>query len=138
MGRNIHCSIHRLAIYDIFQLLPQTIQVAVFSATMPPDALEITRKPVRILVKEDELTLQCIKQFYGQCGEGSVEAVLPSMTISTYLGYYPECYLCEHQRKVDNKIRGRDHRFCYTWTHGLEHQRHQGVQIRVFSCAHRH
>lgn len=31
---------------------------------MPPDALEITRKPVRILVKEDELTLQCIKQFY--------------------------------------------------------------------------
>jgi superfamily II DNA/RNA helicase len=79
-------------IYDIFQLLPQTIQVAVFSATMPPDAREITRKPVRILVKEDELTLQCIKQFYGQCGEGRVEAVLPSMTISTYLGYYPECF----------------------------------------------
>uniref|UniRef100_A0A0D3CKF2 RNA helicase n=1 Tax=Brassica oleracea var. oleracea TaxID=109376 RepID=A0A0D3CKF2_BRAOL len=38
-------------IYDIFQLLPPKIQVGVFSATMPPEALEITRKfmskPVR-------------------------------------------------------------------------------------------
>ncbi|GMP29980.1 hypothetical protein CsSME_00051061 [Camellia sinensis var. sinensis] len=31
-------------IYDIFQLLPPKIQVGVFSATMPPEALEITRK----------------------------------------------------------------------------------------------
>ncbi|KAH8514487.1 hypothetical protein H0E87_007351 [Populus deltoides] len=42
-------------IYDIFQLLPSKVQVGVFSATMPPEALEITRKfmnkPVRILVK---------------------------------------------------------------------------------------
>ncbi|GLJ28500.1 hypothetical protein SUGI_0560810 [Cryptomeria japonica] len=49
-------------IYDIFQLLPQNLQVGVFSATMPPEALEITRKfmnnPVRILVKRDELTLE--------------------------------------------------------------------------------
>ncbi|GFZ16254.1 eukaryotic translation initiation factor 4A1 [Actinidia rufa] len=55
-------------IYDIFQLLPPKIQVGVFSATMPPEALEITRKfmkkPVRILVKRDELTLEGIKQFY--------------------------------------------------------------------------
>ncbi|XP_010502017.1 PREDICTED: eukaryotic initiation factor 4A-2-like [Camelina sativa] len=38
------------------------------SPTMPPEALEITRKfmskPVRILVKRDELTLEGIKQFY--------------------------------------------------------------------------
>ncbi|KAK6161982.1 hypothetical protein DH2020_001823 [Rehmannia glutinosa] len=55
-------------IYDIFQLLPPKIQVGVFSATMPPEALEITRKfmnkPVRILVKRDELTLEGINQFY--------------------------------------------------------------------------
>ncbi|CAN1340276.1 Eukaryotic initiation factor 4A-14 [Linum perenne] len=30
-------------IYDIFQLLPPKIQVGVFSATMPPEALDITR-----------------------------------------------------------------------------------------------
>lgn len=49
-------------------MLPPKIQVGVFSATMPPEALEITRKfmnkPVRILVKRDELTLEGIKQFY--------------------------------------------------------------------------
>ena len=42
--------------------------MGVISATMPPEALEITRKfmskPVRILVKRDELTLEGIKQFY--------------------------------------------------------------------------
>lgn len=41
-------------------------QVGVFSATLPPEALEITKKfmskPVRILVKRDELTLEGIKQ----------------------------------------------------------------------------
>ncbi|WOG81466.1 hypothetical protein DCAR_0100613 [Daucus carota subsp. sativus] len=55
-------------IYDIFELLPPKVQVGVFSATMPPETLEITRKfmkkPVRILVKRDELTLESIKQFY--------------------------------------------------------------------------
>ncbi|KAM1077728.1 hypothetical protein ACFX19_025481 [Malus domestica] len=46
-------------IYDIFQLLPSKVQVGVFSATMPPEALEITRmfmnKPVRILVKRTDM-----------------------------------------------------------------------------------
>jgi superfamily II DNA/RNA helicase len=45
-----------------------TVQVGIFSATLPPEALEITRKfmnkPVHILVKRDELTLEGIKQFY--------------------------------------------------------------------------
>merc|ERR550514_43671 len=31
-------------IYDIFQLLPGTLQVGVFSATLPPEALDLTRK----------------------------------------------------------------------------------------------
>ena len=49
-------------------LFHMKIQVGVFSATMPLEALEITRKfmskPVRILVKRDELMLEGIKQFY--------------------------------------------------------------------------
>ncbi|QSL64127.1 hypothetical protein MERGE_000282 [Pneumocystis wakefieldiae] len=54
--------------YDIFQLLPQSTQVVLLSATMPQDVLEVTTKfmrdPIRILVKKDELTLEGIKQFY--------------------------------------------------------------------------
>jgi hypothetical protein len=33
------------------------------SATLPPAALQITRKPGRILLKRNELTLEDIKQF---------------------------------------------------------------------------
>jgi len=55
-------------IYAIFQDLPSTIQVCLFSATLPDEILEISQKfmrdPVRILVKRDELTLEGIKQFY--------------------------------------------------------------------------
>jgi translation initiation factor 4A len=55
-------------IYDVFQQLPPSVQVCLFSATMPQDILEIStrfmREPKRILVKRDELTLEGIKQFY--------------------------------------------------------------------------
>eukprot|EP01121_Diplochlamys_sp_Union-15-3_P022014 TRINITY_DN923_c0_g2_i1.p1 TRINITY_DN923_c0_g2~~TRINITY_DN923_c0_g2_i1.p1 ORF type:complete len:402 (+),score=81.81 TRINITY_DN923_c0_g2_i1:79-1284(+) len=55
-------------IHDIFTLLPGDVQVGLFSATMPPDALEITNKfmnnPIKILVKQDEVTLEGIRQFY--------------------------------------------------------------------------
>jgi hypothetical protein len=49
-------------IYDVFQILPPNIQVALFSATMPTEALEITEKfmnkPLKILVKQEEITLE--------------------------------------------------------------------------------
>lgn len=55
-------------IYEIFKFLPKDIQVALFSATMPEDVLELTKKfmrnPTRILVKRDNLTLEGIKQFF--------------------------------------------------------------------------
>merc|ERR1712100_936635 len=55
-------------IYDIFKALPPNVQVCLFSATWPPDILELSHKfmrdPVRILVKNDELTLEGIRQFF--------------------------------------------------------------------------
>lgn len=55
-------------IYDIFRFLPNNIQVGLFSATMTPDFFRISkcfmRKPVKILVKDEDLTLEGIKQFY--------------------------------------------------------------------------
>jgi translation initiation factor 4A len=55
-------------IYDVFQHLPPSVQVCLFSATMPEEILDISKRfmrdPVRILVKRDELTLEGIKQFY--------------------------------------------------------------------------
>jgi translation initiation factor 4A len=57
-------------IYEIFQFVPKQTQILLFSATMPPDILELTRKfmnePLNILVKKEELTLEGIKQYYIQ------------------------------------------------------------------------
>ena len=58
----------RFQIYEIFQFLPTTIQVALFSATLPAEIIDITQKfmvnPQRILVKTEQLTLEGIKQYY--------------------------------------------------------------------------
>ena len=55
-------------VYDIFQYLPQEIQVALFSATMPLELSNLTEKfmrdPVKILVKSEQLTLEGIQQYY--------------------------------------------------------------------------
>jgi translation initiation factor 4A len=55
-------------IYNIFQHFNSNIQVAIFSATMPPDILDLTskfmRNPIRIIMKTEELNLECIKQYY--------------------------------------------------------------------------
>ena len=55
-------------IYNIFQFLPTEIQVALFSATMPPEIATLTdkfmREPVKILVKAEQLTLEGIEQYY--------------------------------------------------------------------------
>ncbi|CAD6234180.1 GSCOCG00007624001-RA-CDS [Cotesia congregata] len=49
-------------IHDVFKLLPNEVQVILLSATMPSDVLEVSkcfmRRPVSILVKKEELTLE--------------------------------------------------------------------------------
>ncbi len=55
-------------IYNIFQYFNSTIQVALFSATLPHNVFSIINKimrdPVKIYVKAEMLTLEGIKQFY--------------------------------------------------------------------------
>lgn len=55
-------------VYNIFQFMPSNIQVALFSATMPPELNTLTdkfmRNPVKILVKNEQLTLEGIRQYY--------------------------------------------------------------------------
>jgi len=55
-------------VYDIFRTLPGEMQVGLFSATMNDNFFSITKKfmrdPVTILVKNEELTLEGIRQYY--------------------------------------------------------------------------
>jgi translation initiation factor 4A len=61
-------------VQEIFTLLPvATLQVCLFSATMPPPIIDITKKfmrtPKHILVEKEELDLKGIRQFYIQMNE---------------------------------------------------------------------
>ncbi|KAH0932327.1 eukaryotic initiation factor 4A-1 [Brassica rapa] len=123
-------------IYEIFQLLPPKIQVGVFSATMPPEALEITRKfmskPVRILVKRDELTLEGIRQFY-------VDVDKEEWKFETLCDLYETLAITQSvifvntRRKVDwltEKMRSRDH--TVSATHGDMDQNTRDIIMREF------
>ncbi len=59
-------------IYELFKAMPHDVQVILLSATMPPEVFEITtkfmRNPIKILVKQEEVTLEGIKQFYVDVG----------------------------------------------------------------------
>lgn len=60
-------------IREIYRRLPnEKLQVGLFSATMPNEALDITtnfmRNPIRIIVKKEELTLDGILQYYVDVG----------------------------------------------------------------------
>lgn len=55
-------------IHQIFQFMPQDLQVVLFSATLPPEILELTkefmRNPIRITMEAERLNLECITQYY--------------------------------------------------------------------------
>lgn len=55
-------------VYDILQLINSETQICLFSATMPKPVLDLTEKfmrhPLKILVKNELLTLEGIRQYY--------------------------------------------------------------------------
>jgi len=123
-------------IYDIFKFLPESVQVCLFSATMPLDVLEVTqrfmRDPVRILVKKDELTLEGIKQFYIAVDreEWKLETLCDlyeTLTITQAIIY------CNTRRKVDwlqEEMQKRD--FTVSCMHGDMDQRERDIIMREF------
>lgn len=123
-------------IYDIFSALPTKIQVGLFSATMPPDALELAHKfmkdPVRILVKRDELTLEGIKQFY-------IAVEREEWKLDTLCDLYDTLNIaqavifCNTRRKVDiltDKMRARE--FTVSSTHGDVTQKERDIILNEF------
>jgi len=90
-------------IYEIFKFLPKEIQVCLFSATMPPDVLELTQKfmrePIRILVKKEALTLEGIKQFYVAVEEDFKLETLTDLYESVSIAQ--SVIFCNSRRKVD-------------------------------------
>jgi len=60
-------------IRDIMSKLPASCQIGLFSATLPVETLELTERfmkdPVRLVMKQEELTLEGIRQYYVDVGK---------------------------------------------------------------------
>lgn len=80
---------------EIFLVSPQDAQICLFSATLNPDVMSITKKfmrdPIEILVETENLTLDGIRQFYVKLREqdkfGCLMDLYQSMAITQCLIY---------------------------------------------------
>merc|ERR1712066_473285 len=123
-------------IYDIFKTLPPNVQVCLFSATMPPEILDMTTKfmrdAVRIFVKQNELTLEGIRQFYVaiEKEEWKLETLCDlyeTLTITQSIIY------CNTRRKVDylaDQMSRRD--FTVSTMHAQMEQNERNLIMREF------
>lgn len=91
--------------YKIFQFMPNNIQIGLFSATMPNELQELTskflRKPIKILVKAEQLTLQGIAQYFINVQDDvmkyeTLKDIFSSLSISQAIIY------CNSTRRVDD------------------------------------
>tara|TARA_B100001123_G_C15281626_1_gene1014204 strand:- start:585 stop:1832 length:1248 start_codon:yes stop_codon:yes gene_type:complete len=91
--------------YKIFQYMPNNIQVGLFSATMPEDLQELTEKfmrnPIKILVKNEELTLQGIAQYYINL-ENDVQKYETLKDLFSNLSISQAIIYCNSTRRVDD------------------------------------
>ena len=126
----------REQVYDIFQYLPESAQICLFSATMPMEVMEVAdtflRDPVRVLVKKDELTLQGIKQFYFALDQEAYKLetlcdLYESLTITQAIIY------CNTKHEVEwlaNELNIRD--FTVSCMHGELDQQERAVIMKEF------
>ena len=91
--------------YKIFQYMNDSIQIGLFSATMPKELQELTKKflrnPVEILVKTDMLTLQGIAQYYINLNNDrekydTIKDIFEAVSINQAIIY------CNSTRRVDD------------------------------------
>jgi len=123
-------------IYECFQFLPPDVQVALFSATMPNEILQLTerfmRNPVRILVKKEELTLDGIRQYFVAVEKEEYKLatlcdLYESITITQAIIY------CNARRKVDwltDKMKQAD--FTVSAMHGEMDQSQRELIMKEF------
>ncbi|THU67438.1 hypothetical protein C4D60_Mb05t24630 [Musa balbisiana] len=100
---------------------------------MPPEALEMTKKfmnkPVRILVKRDELTLEGITQYYVNVDkeEWKFDTLCD---LNELVAISQSVIFVNTRRKVTEKLRSKDH--TVSATHGDMDQNTRDIIMREF------
>ncbi len=123
----------------IFQYLPNTMQVALFSATMPPDFFELTEKfmrnPVRILIEPENLTLNGIKQYYIDIEKNEYKFEI-LCDLYDVLSVSQSIIYCNSRKMVEdlsNKL--RDSNFSVSYIHGSMTPLEREEKLKEFIAA---
>lgn len=123
-------------LYDLVKLLPEDIQMCLFSATMPEEALAITksfmRNPVKILVKREEVTLLGIEQFFINV-EREEYKIGALMDLYEHLTITQAVIFCNTKRKCDwiaEKMMEND--FTVSVLHGEMEQQDRNMVAKEF------
>ncbi len=92
-------------LYDIYRYLPTSTQVLLISATLPNEILDMSSKfmtdPIRVLVKRDELSLDCITQYYVDVEEEQWKYEVLCDLYSECNGITQTVIFCNTKKKVD-------------------------------------
>jgi translation initiation factor 4A len=124
------------AIKDIFQYVPQTSQICIFSATLQESVLSLTEQfmnnPIKILVKTEELTLEGIKQYliYMEREDFKLETlcdIYNSISVSQTIIYVNTIMKAKY---LDEELRKR--KFTVALIHGEMEQNDRSKVIKEF------
>tara|TARA_B100000674_G_scaffold430941_1_gene387793 strand:+ start:965 stop:2191 length:1227 start_codon:yes stop_codon:yes gene_type:complete len=109
-------------IYNIFQKLPISMKVALFSATISPEVLDISKcfmnNPVNILVKTELLTLEGIQQYFVNVekDQWKFDTILD---LYENISIYQSIVYCNTKRSVDTLRRNLEEKnFTTGYIHG--------------------
>lgn len=90
--------------YLIFQKMPEDLNISLFSATIPQEMFEVTgkfmRNPLKILIKNENLTLEGIKQYFIklQRPEYKLDVLID---LYQYISVSQTIIYCNDKRRVD-------------------------------------
>jgi len=125
-------------ITEIFKFISNKARVGIFSATLPNEVLDLTKyfmdKPIKILVKNDELTLEGIKQFYigvekEEWKFDTLCDLYESLSVSQSIIY------CNSRKKVEwltSNLQNKN--FTVTCIHGDMEQNERSKIMQDFIC----
>lgn len=91
--------------YLIFQKMPEELNISLFSATIPQEMFDVTgkfmRNPLKILVKNENLTLEGIKQYFIklQRPEYKLDVLID---LYQYISVSQTIIYCNDKRRVDS------------------------------------
>jgi len=121
---------------DILKLIPVDTQICLVSATMSPEIIKMTENimndPVKILVKNEDVTLKGIKQFYINCNTDDIKfenmlLIFAHMDITQCIIYVNTIDKCV---ALAEKMRERD--FAVSYINGQMEQEERMKVMREF------